>query len=230
MADIRIVDLGGSIVVPDKVDTAFLKEFRDFITNWLREKDDRKLVFIIGGGAPARTYQKAFTEMNSGADSYDLDQIGIAATRLNAQFVKAVFGELCSDPLVTDPSGAVPFTGRILVAGGWKPGFSTDYVSVVLAGKFRAEIVYNLSNIVKVFTADPKKDPEARPLDRITWDTYKKMCGDKWIPGFNTPFDPVATARAAEAGMKVMVASGRDIPNLKKLFNGEPFTGTVMEP
>ena len=229
MSDIRVIDLGGSIVAPDKVDTAFLKEFRLFIEDWLEADSARKIIFIIGGGAPARVYQNAFRELSPQGESEVLDSIGIAATRLNAQFVKSLFGELCADPVVTDPSSAISFTGRILVAGGWKPGFSTDYVSVVLAENFQARIIYNLSNIVKVYTADPKKDPDAVPLDHITWDKYKIMCGDKWIPGFNTPFDPVATARASASDLKVIVAAGKDIPNLRKIFNGEPFIGTVME-
>jgi hypothetical protein len=42
----------------------------------------------------------------------------------------------------------LPFSGRVLMAAGWKPGFSTDYDAVVLAERFGARIrILMLSNI-----------------------------------------------------------------------------------
>jgi uridylate kinase len=46
------------------------------------------------------------------------------ATRLNAQLVKAVFADLCPTDVVYDPTAAEVFAGRVMVAAGWKPGFS----------------------------------------------------------------------------------------------------------
>ena len=83
------------------------------------------------------------------------------ATRLNAQMMKAVMGEWCKDPVVTDPTVVKSMKGRVLVAAGWKPGWSTDYDAVLLAETFKARTILNLSNIRKVYTADPNLDPSA---------------------------------------------------------------------
>jgi uridylate kinase len=54
------------------------------------------------------------------------------------------------------------------------------------------------------------------------------MVGEEWVPGKNTPFDPVASRRADEIGLKVICAAGRNLPNLKNILNREPFVGTTI--
>jgi uridylate kinase len=114
------------------------------------------------------------------------------------------------------------------VAAGWNPGFSTDFDSVCLAERFGAKTVINLSNIEKVYTDDPKKNPAARPLDAISWADFRSMVGDAWEPGKNCPFDPVASRKASGLGLKVVCANGRDLPNLVSILEGAPFTGTTI--
>ncbi|GHV88997.1 hypothetical protein AGMMS50267_13570 [Spirochaetia bacterium] len=150
------------------------------------------------------------------------------ATRLNAQLVKAVMGDYCKADVVTDPSQVGPLVGRVLVAAGWKPGFSSDYDAVLLAERFQADKVINLSNIAQVYTDDPRKNPEARPIDRISWADFRSLVGDEWTPGKNVPFDPVASRHAAKIGLTVVCAAGKDLENLKKLLRGEDFFGTVI--
>lgn len=228
MSDVKILDLGGSIVAPNGVDTEFLKEFKSFLVNWLEEDEKRKAILIIGGGGAARTYQQAYRSIETSPIDDEQDWIGIAATRLNGQLLKAVFQEYCKEPVIIDPEKEGSFKGRIMVAAGWKPGFSTDYDAVVLAERFGADTVLSLSNIAKIYTDDPKTNPDAVPVDTMTWDEYKKLCGDEWTPGKNIPFDPVATKKAAQLGLKVIAAAGKDLENLKKIFNNEEFFGTTI--
>jgi len=223
-----IISLGGSMIAPDGVDIPFLKEFHRRITVWLEEAAGRRVVLITGGGGPARVYQQAYRAVVTNPSSERQDWIGIAATRLNASLVKAVFGDACPDEVVTDPTAPFSWTGRVLVAAGWKPGFSTDFDAVVLAERFSAQTVINLSNIAQVYTADPKKDPKAQPLTAVSWPEFQKIVGTEWNPGLNAPFDPVATKKAAELGLSVYVAAGGDLPNLDKILRGQPFFGTVI--
>lgn len=225
---VTIISLGGSIVAPDAPDPAFLKEFVALSGRWLADEPERKLILIVGGGGPARAWQKALREAAPHAPDTDLDWVGIMATRLNAELVRAAFGPLCQDTVVTDPSGPAPFSGRVLVAAGWKPGFSTDFDAVWLAERFGARRVINLSNIAKVHTDDPRKNPDARPLDAISWQEFRVMVGDAWEPGKNVPFDPVASRKAGELGLRVVCAAGRDLPNLENILEGRQFTGTVI--
>ncbi len=229
---VKVISLGGSIVAPEQVDTAFLKEFHSLIKKYLEEDKSRKLILVIGGGGPARSYQKAYREIADTPSSDRQDWIGIAATRLNGELLKSVFGEFCKNAVVADPTAVKEFNDRILVAAGWKPGFSTDFDAVLLAEKFNAKTVINLSNISKVYSEDPKINPSAVPMDKMNWGEFKKLVGEEWIPGKNVPFDPVATKKAAELGMQVIVAGGRDIQNLDLILQDrhDEIEGTLIGP
>ncbi len=229
-----VISLGGSIVSPPSgPDPAYLSELRSHLETWLKVDRERRLILVIGGGGPARAYQGAlreFARLRSMPPPSDeaLDRVGIAATKINAQFVAAAMEGLCADPVVEDPSAPIAFTGRILVASGWKPGFSSDYDAVYLGERFGARTVLNLSNIAKVYTADPKLDPLARPIDEISWTEFRAMVGAVWTPGANLPFDPIASARAEAAGIRVICASGKDLANLLRILSGETFVGTLI--
>nr|QQK86938.1 uridylate kinase [Treponema sp.]QQK86941.1 uridylate kinase [Treponema sp.] len=229
---VTVLSVGGSIVAPDKPDFDFLDKFSKAVRGWLSEDSSRKLIMAIGGGAPAREYQNACRTVcdlcKKNINNDEADWIGIMATRLNAQLVKAVFSDLCPNPVVYDPTAVDMFGGQVLVAAGWKPGFSTDNDAVLLAERFSGNLVVNLSNIAKVYTDDPKKNPEAKPIDKISWEDFIKIVGTEWVPGKNTPFGPIASQRAQKAGIKVICAAGKDIENLENILNGKDFKGTVI--
>ena len=226
---LTVISVGGSIIAPDKPDCGFLAGFRAMIASYLENEPEAKLVFVAGGGAPARIYQNALRQVTPDAAPSLQDWLGIKATHLNGMLLRTVFGEWCSDDLVTDPTAEnIAFSGRILTAGGWKPGFSTDTDAVYLARRFGGKTVINLSNIRKVYTDDPKKNPDAEPIDSISWHDFRKMVGSEWNPGLNAPFDPIASAIAEEEGMTVICADGRDIENTRAILEGKPFTGTVI--
>lgn len=223
-----VLSLGGSIVAPDGPDAGFVRDFAALARAWLAGDAARRLILVVGGGGPARAWQKAYRDAADAPDADAQDWIGIMATRLNAQLVKATFLDLCPQEVVTDPSAVSVFGGRVLVAAGWKPGFSTDFDAVVLAERFGAGTIVNLSNIAKVYTADPKLDPKAEPIDRISWPDFRAMVGDEWVPGKNAPFDPIASKRAQELGLSVICAAGRDLPNLAAILEGRPYLGTLI--
>lgn len=235
-----VLSLGGSIVAPEGPDAAFLARFRDLVEARLAADPEERLILVVGGGGPARSWQKAYRDClgavaagggaapESSPDAQDW--IGIMATRLNAQLVKAVFGDHCPQDLVTDPTAVALFTGRIMVAAGWKPGWSTDYDAVLLAERFGAKKVLNLSNIAKVYTDDPRTNPAAKPIDAISWKEFRALVGEEWSPGKNTPFDPVASRKAAELGLEVVCAAGRDLENLSRILDGKDYVGTRIGP
>ncbi len=226
---LTVISVGGSIIAPDNIDTSFLKSFYEMARQHIEQNEDNRLILVAGGGAPARKYQSALREVNPSASPALQDWLGIRATHLNAMLLKAVFGDYDNDELVLNPTADdVAFTGKVLVAGGWKPGFSTDTDAVYLAKRFGARTIINLSNIKKVYTADPRKDPDAKPLDSISWKDFRKMVGDEWNPGLNAPFDPIASKIAEEEGMRVICADGRNTENIRKILEGLPFEGTVI--
>ena len=235
-----VLSLGGSIVAPEGPDPAFLASFMALVSEHLAAAPERRLIIVVGGGGPARAWQRAYRDArdaivapDSGGAPEDHDAqdwIGIIATRLNAQLVKALLGPLSPQDVATDPTSLSIFMGRVLVAAGWKPGFSTDYDAVLLAERFGADRVLNLSNIAQVHTADPRVDPTARPIDAISWADFSAIVGTEWSPGKNLPFDPIATRKAAELGLTVICAAGRDLANLRHILEGESFVGTTIGP
>jgi len=224
----KVLSLGGSIVAPDTPDTAFIRDFVGTARRWLGAEQTRRLIIVVGGGGPARAWQKAYRDVADSPDHDAQDWIGIMATRLNAQLVRSLFLDLCPHDLVTDPTSVTVFGGRVLVASGWKPGFSTDYDAVILAERFQADVVVNLSNIAKVYSADPRKDASAKPIDSISWKDFRAMVGNEWTPGKNVPFDPIASRRAEEAGLKVVCADGKNLVNLEAILDGREFIGTTI--
>ncbi len=226
--ELRVISLGGSLVAPEGVDVEFLSGFRRILMNWLDAQPARKAVLVVGGGAPARIYQQAARALSGNISNEDLDWIGIAATRINARLVRSAFSGDAPCDIVENPEICEFNQGRILVASGWKPGFSTDYDAVVLAERFDAECLINLSNIEAVYTADPQKDPGAKPLEKASWQQLQDIVGHTWSPGANWPFDPIATQRAKEAGLRVIVAKGSNLDNLECILSGKNFKGTMI--
>ena len=225
-----VLSLGGSIIAPRGVDTAFLGEFCSLVDGRLSEDPRLKLIIVCGGGSLARDYQAALRELRPQAPGDDLDWVGVAATRVNGELVRRLFPSWCVEDLVTDPTAVSVFAGRVLVAAGWKPGFSTDNDAVVLAQRFSASLVINLSNISMVYSADPREHPDARPLQKLAWSEMLGIVGGEWKPGKNTPFDATA-ARAAQASrIRVVFAEGRNLENLRQILAGGPYTGTTIGP
>jgi uridylate kinase len=223
---VTVISLGGSIVAPENPDSDFLRSFVALIREFLEQDEKRRFILVVGGGGPARSWQNAYRQVVDKNSDDQADWIGIMATRLNAQLLKAIMGDWCPQEVVIDPTQVGPFVGRILVAAGWKPGFSTDYDAVLLAERFQADRVINLSNIAKVYTDDPKKNPAAKPIDQISWADFRSIIGDQWVPGKNVPFDPVASRHAAKIALPVVCAAGKDLDNVRNILLNRPFVGT----
>ena len=74
---ISVLSVGGSIIAPDKVNSAFLSDFLAKIRTYLEDNPQDKLIFVCGGGAPARVYQQAYREVISDAQSQDSTPLGL---------------------------------------------------------------------------------------------------------------------------------------------------------
>lgn len=224
---IFVLSLGGSIVVPKEgIDVKFLKRFRRLVL--AHTKKGARFILICGGGATARTYQSSVSHITK-LKPDDVDWLGIHATRLNAHLLKTIFNGHTYRFVVKDPTRKVPnWKESILVASGWKPGWSTDYDAVRLAEQFNAGVLINLSNIDTVFDKDPRKYKDAMPICDISWKEFRKLVGTRWDPGAHTPFDPVAARHAERIGLQVIIANGRNIKNLENILAGKSFVGTVI--
>ncbi len=154
--------------------------------------------------------------------------LSISATHLNAFLMKYVFNGYVEPDIIIDPTKEIQFNKKVIIVGGWKPGWSTDYDAVLLAKNIGAETVINMSNIDYVYEEDPKKNPDSKPLKEISWQDFRKLVGDTWSPGLNMPFDPIAAKEAEKNRLNVIII-GKNLDNLKKVLNQEKFEGTLIK-
>ena len=218
-----VLSVGGSMIVPKEVDVSFLKKLRAIV-----KRSRHRFIIITGGGSTARIYQKAGRSFK--ADDKSLDWIGIHATWVNADFVRSVFGRLAHPKIIMDYSkkSEFSFKKKVLVGGGWKPGFTTDYDAVLAAKHTGAKVVINLTNVDYVYDKDPNKYTGAKPFHELTWNRMFKLMGSKFIPGGNWPFDPKACRLAKKHGVSVVIMNGNNLKNLENFLKGKKFKGTMI--
>lgn len=218
-----VISLGGSIVVPESIDTNFLKEFKHII---LKHLDSYNFIIVVGGGKVCRTYQIAARGLYI-TSTDDLDMIGIRITHANGELIRSIFADYAHNILITNPKKTIATKKPILVAAGWKPGFTTDHDAVYLAVKYSATTVINMSNISHLYTKDPKRYTDAKKLTSASWEELKKIVGIERTPGMNTPFDPVATDLGSKSNLKLIVI-GNNIKNFQHLLEKKQFEGTTI--
>jgi uridylate kinase len=225
--EIKIISVGGSIIIPSTgFDTKFLKKFRDLILSHV--KKGTKFVLVIGGGGTCRQYQDALSKTVK-IDDKNLDWLGIYSTWLNADFVRLMFGEFAHKEVIKDPTKKIKTNKSIIIAGGWKPGWSTDMDAVLLAKNFGASEVINLSNIDYVYDKDPNKFKLAKKITKSDWKSFRKnVVGNKWNPGKNAPFDPIASKEAQKLGLTVAILKGTNLKEVDRAVTGGDFKGTLI--
>jgi uridylate kinase len=221
-----VLSVGGSLLVTkDGINVQFLEHFRDFIREQI--KQDRHFYLVVGGGYTARVYIQAALKTGL-IKNLERDLVGIRATRLNAELLKVVLGSLAYPEIINDPTQACRAKQPVVIAGGYKPGWSTDYVAVLLAKHNNISTVINLSNIDYAYDQDPKKFVQAKKIEQTTWRKFRQIVGNRWLPGLNLPFDPVASRAAQQNGAKVIILNGEKLANLGRCLVGEKFKGTTI--
>lgn len=214
--------------MPDEINVGFLKKFKQLIEKFSRE--NYQFLIITGGGKTSRRYSsaaKALGELNHG----DLDWLGIHATRLNAHLVRTILSKLARPRIITNPNNVEELKNhhhKVIVAAGYQPGWSTDYVAVLLAREYGIKKILNLSNIDYVYDKDPKKHQRAKKIEQISWKDFRKIVGHKWDPGLNMPFDPVAAKLAEKLGLQVVIMNGQNFKNLENFLSAKKFKGTLI--
>ncbi|MBU0598448.1 UMP kinase [Patescibacteria group bacterium] len=221
-----ILSLGGSIIIPDKINVVYLKKFKSLILGLVKE--GYRFIIVTGGGDICRHYQKSSRLVNSKVSIDDLDWIGISATKYNAELIRAIFGMQAHNTVLNNPTKKIKTDKKILIGAGWKPGCSSDKDAVLLAKAYGAGLLINLSNIKYVYTADPKKIKSAKIIKQIKWDELLDLTGRKWKPGAHVPFDPEASKLAKRINLKVVICLGTDLANLENIIKDNKFSGTII--
>jgi uridylate kinase len=221
-----VISLGGSVICPKEIDVKLLKRFYFFIKGEV--KKGLKFIIVAGGGHTARKYQEAAFKVAE-ASAEDRDWLGIQSTKLNAFLLKSIFKNKVH-PLLFDQRFKIKSFGKypIIIGCGWKPGWSTDFVTTQIAVDFKIKPVILLGKPDYVYTSNPDKNKSAKSIKKMTWKDYFKLIPKKWSPGLHAPVDPVAAKLAQKERVQVIVASGRDLKNFEKILKSDKFKGTII--
>lgn len=220
-----VMSVGGSLIVPGTIDTAFLTTLKSLITK--ETAQGRRFIIIAGGGRTARNYQEAAAAVST-LTTEDLDWMGIHATRLNGHLLRTIFRDLAYPVVITNPDEILdtPKNAPVIIAAGYRPGSSTDLRAVQIAHRVNATKLINLSNIDYVYTADPRTNPDATKIETISWPEFRALIPAEWDPGLSSPFDPVAAKEAELHNIEVAIINGNHPTALPDYLANEPFVGT----
>jgi len=97
-----------------------------------------------------------------------------------------------------------------------------------MAKNMGARQLVNLSNIDYVYDKDPKRYPDAKKLEKVSWTEFRGIIPDHWDPGLSSPFDPVAAKEAETLGLEVAVINGASLDRFASYLDGAPFVGTII--
>lgn len=217
-----VISIGGSILASPTPNLSYIKDFSKMLVD-LRENGTRAMV-VVGGGKAARDYQQAARDL--GADDEFCDRVGIGVTRLNAMLLAAALGDDGEGDILVEP---IEYTeDRILIMGGVKPGQTTDAVAADLAVANGARLFIEATNVNGVYDSDPRKNPDAKRIESLTFDELIEIVGTEHSPGMNTVIDPKAAGIMKENNLKTYVLNGSDIANMKRAISGKGFDGTTI--
>jgi uridylate kinase len=222
-----VMSVGGSLIVPDQIDSSFLKALKNFVDEEISA--GRRFIIIAGGGRTARRYQDAASEVAE-LSKEDVDWMGIHATRLNGQLLRTIFYDTAYKVVIKNPDDIldVPDKENLIIASGYRPGASTDLRAIQIAERVGAKKVINLSNIDYVYTSDPKTDPEAKKIEKISWTDFRELIPKEWDPGLSSPFDPIAAKEAHDKNIEVAIINGNKPEELTNYLGDQKFIGTVI--
>ena len=217
-----VLSLGGSVLIPS------LEEHR--IARYaavLKEIARYARLYVVGRGRGGQEYIAAARQV--GCSETAADEVGIAVTRLNALLLAGGLGDAACPLIAGSQAEAMAFgaTGRIVLMGGVTPAQTTDAVAAVLAERCGAALMVNLTSVDGIYTADPRIDPAAERLDRLTPEKLLEIVGTgSLMAGANTVIDMIAAKVIQRSGIPLLVIDGRDPDNLSKAL----LSGTHREP
>lgn len=214
-------------MVRDEGDISYIRKIAKIL---IGVSSRQKLYVVTGGGKTARQYIRAGRDL--GADESYLDELGIEVTRLNARLLIIALGHHANHSPAKTYEEAVQAgkSHSIVVMGGVSPGITTDAVSALLAERVKARRLVNATSTDGVYTADPKKDPSAEKIPKMTYKELVALIGPSpAAAGPNNVFDAVGAKVLERSKISLAVVHGDDLPNLRDALEGKKFKGTLVE-
>ena len=228
----QVIALGGSLLRPEESENRkiWFGKLRQLVVHI--EGNSRKLGIVVGGGLPAR--EGIDLAKNLVSDPDRLDEVGLAATRLNATIIQQTLLDIGCNvapeiPHSTEAASQYFSDYNIVVMGGTKPGHTTDAVAVSLARDCNASDCIIATNVSHIYDKDPRNHPEAKPFFEMTISQLVEICGTERLqPGQSAVVDPIAVSIAAKNSINIAVLDGREIDLIEHALDGKEFEGTLV--
>lgn len=198
----------------------------------LKNKSGVEVAIVVGAGNLFRGREVADT----GADKAAADYIGMLGTIMNAlalqEEIERAGGTCRVMSEVHVASVCEPFVRRkairhlekgrivILAGGTGAPFFTTDSAAALKAAELNCNVVLKGSNVDGVYTADPKKDKNAK--------LYTKLSYQEALEQGLTVMDNTAFALCQREKIRVIVFNLNSFDNIEKIVYGDAI-GTLVE-
>ena len=220
-----VLSLGGSQIIPDKINLKFINEFKKTI---LKNKNNYKFIIVCGGGNLARKYISAL----KGKPFKTQSAAGISATRSNAKFMSCFFSQnpLQEIPIKINKLKKQLKKQDIVFCGAleFKPKQTTDSNAAEIAEFFKTELI-NITNVQGLYNKDPKKHKNAKFISKIGWKDFDKIANKiKFKPGQHFVLDQAASEIVSKNKITTYIL-GKNLSHLDKLLKGKKFKGTTIQ-
>lgn len=221
-----VISLGGSLIVPDKINYTFLHKFKSTLRKFYKT---HKFVVVCGGGEIARKYVSTLSKEHK--TSYEISQAGIRATRMNALFMTQLFGKESNSQLPRDmkevkeelEKNKVVFCGALRFV----PNSTSDCTAAKLAHFLKTNFI-NMTNIKGLYTSNPKTNKKAKFIAYENWKDFEKRALK--IP-YHSGQHFVLDQRASTIIKKHKITTyiiGDKLINLENILKNKKFTGTTI--
>ena len=187
---------------------------------------------VIGGG----NFWRGLKDGNGRMERVRADHMGMLATTMNCLAVADVLEQKGVDVRVQTAvemrAVAEPYIrsrairhlekGRVVIfgCGTGNPFFSTDTAAVLRAAEIDADAILLAKNIDGVYSADPRKDPNAVKFDTITYDDI--------LARHLEVMDSTATSLSMDNKIPVILFALKDPENILRVVMGEKI-GTIVK-
>ena len=158
------------------------------------------------------------TVMNSLAIETALNAVGVDARTMSAVSMPTICETYARQPALhhLDKGQVV-----VLAGGTGNPFFTTDTAAVLRAAELRCDAVLKATQVDGVYSADPKKDPNAVRFDQLTHD--EAIARDLKV------MDTAAFALARESRLSIIVGSVHAPSSVTALLQGK-VPSTIVAP
>jgi uridylate kinase len=192
-----------------------------------------QIAIVIGGGNIFR----GVTAATEGIDRVAGDHMGMLATVINAialqdalerrgvytRVMTAITMSEVAEPFIRRRAVRHLEKGRVVIcaAGTGNPFFTTDSAAALRASELKCDIIFKATQVDGIYTADPKKDPNAKRLRHVT---YQRVLADRL-----QVMDASAIDLARNSSIPIYIFSMKEKGNIKRALLGEDVGSIISD-